>query len=396
MKKWFKGIFAALTVVAGTVLTGVGLSGAALPDSFLTTDLAVSVEASPTMTVTPGKTVNAAAATAVGGYTGTAKWLGVFPVKTVRVQQVARKTVAIGGVPFGLKMYADGVMVVGLADVDTAAGGDNPAAAAGVRIGDVILRINETPVSDNDQVATLIESSEGAVRLWLRRNGREFSASFTPLRSASEGRRKAGIWVRDSSAGIGTLTFFDPSTGRFAGLGHAVCDVDTGAVIPLAAGEIVPARIVGVRRGSRGAPGELQGVFDGESIGWLDGNSEQGVFGTFSRLPDDPQTVEVALKQEIRTGDAEILATVDGNEPRRYAVRIQRVNLRDGDSTRHMMLTVTDPELLEKTGGIVQGMSGSPILQNGRLVGAVTHVLVGDPTVGYGIFAETMLERAKK
>ncbi len=200
------------------------------------------------------------------------------------------------------------------------------------------------------------------------------------------------MWVRDSSAGVGTLTFVDVQAGVFAGLGHPISDSDTGERVALRSGEIVACQIVGCTGGTAGSPGELKGKFISDhALGRICINGENGVYGTVSTAIAGQQT-EIAFAQEVLPGAAEILTTTSGETPRSYRVYIEKVN--DADPHRNMVLRVTDPALLAQTGGIVQGMSGSPILQNGRLVGAVTHVLVNDPTRGYGIFAQTMLEQA--
>ena len=202
------------------------------------------------------------------------------------------------------------------------------------------------------------------------------------------------MWVRDSSAGVGTLTFVDPEKGVFAGLGHPISDGDTGESIALRSGEIVPCEITGCSMGTVGSPGELKGKFlSAHAIGSIRINGENGVYGT-TRTGFSGQTMPVAFAQEVETGDAQILATVSGETPHTYHVRIEKIS--DADPRRNMVIRVADKALLTRTGGIVQGMSGSPILQNGRLVGAVTHVLVNDPTRGYGIFAQTMLEQAEQ
>ena len=201
------------------------------------------------------------------------------------------------------------------------------------------------------------------------------------------------MWVRDSSAGVGTLTFVS-AQGVFAGLGHPISDSDTGEKIALRSGEIVPCQITGCSKGTAGSPGELKGQFlSAHAIGTICINGQQGVYGT-ARTAFSGRVMEIAFAQEVQTGEAEILSTISGQEPRTYRVRIEKIS--DADDRRNMVLRVVDPALLARTGGIVQGMSGSPILQNGRLVGAVTHVLVNDPTRGYGIFAQTMLEQAQK
>ncbi|MCL2884594.1 MAG: SpoIVB peptidase, partial [Oscillospiraceae bacterium] len=228
----------------------------------------------------------------------------------------------------------------------------------------------------------------------LKRDNIVFDAQLTPVKSVTENRYKAGMWVRDSAAGIGTLTFYVPGTNIFAGLGHAICDTDTGETMPLASGEIVPARIYSIKPGVAGTPGELRGGFEMGSLGSLTVNGDTGTYGQLTSLPAVHDAVPVAMKQEVKPGAAQILTTIDGTDPVLYDVRIDQVKYSDASPTRNLVITITDPRLLDKTGGIVQGMSGSPILQNGKLVGAVTHVFVNDPTRGYGIFAENMLKTA--
>ncbi|MEG1744565.1 MAG: SpoIVB peptidase S55 domain-containing protein, partial [Ruthenibacterium sp.] len=205
---------------------------------------------------------------------------------------------------------------------------------------------------------------------------------------------RTGMWVRDSSAGIGTLTFVDPATSIFAGLGHSIHDIDTGATISLLKGEIVDVEITGATVGSAGSPGELKGRFiSNVPTGTIAVNGETGVYGHATAYFKGMET-EVALAQEIETGEAQIYTTVNGQTPQLYSVMVEKIALTSENPNRNMVVRVTDPRLLTATGGIVQGMSGSPILQNGRFVGAVTHVLVNDPARGYGIFAENMLETA--
>lgn len=322
---------------------------------------------------------------------------GVFPIKTVTVKQVTAPVVVVCGMPFGIKMYTDGVLIVGFSDVDAASGLCNPARIAGLKVGDVVVSVNGQPVSTNNEIRQLIEGSAGDTMTFVvRRDNLRFTVQFRAVKSVNENRFKSGFWVRDSSAGIGTLTFFDPETQVFGGLGHAVCDVDTDEPLPISTGEIVGAEILGVDKGRSGTAGSLSGVVEDQTIGYLTVNSETGVYGELTRFPtSDFHTVPVAMKQQVKTGKAEIVSTVSGDTPQRYDVEILQIRYNDSSPTKNMVIKITDPELLEKTGGIVQGMSGSPLLQNGKLIGAVTHVLVDDPTKGYAIFAENMLETAQ-
>ena len=231
------------------------------------------------------------------------------------------------------------------------------------------------------------------VELLIERAGKKQTVKLLPARSKVDSKFKAGLWVRDSSAGIGTVTFYDRKNGIFAGLGHAVCDVDTGEELPISGGDAVNAAVKGCYKGKDGSPGELCGVFAPGEIGELYENCGIGVYGAFSELP---KTVEmpVAIADEVKTGKAQIISTVDADGPQYYDIEITKIYTKSGQ--RNMIIEVRDKRLIEKTGGIVQGMSGSPIVQNGMLVGAVTHVFINDPLKGYAIFAQTMAEEAER
>ena len=291
----------------------------------------------------------------------------------------------------GVKLFADGVLVVGLSD------GDTPAKESGLREGDIVLAFNGTEIASTEHLQRLLsENGEAAATMSVRRGEKTLTLPVTP-EEGDDGSVRLGAWIRDSMAGIGTMTFYDPDSGVFGALGHGVTDVDTGALMPLERGGIMDATVKAVKRGESGSPGELRGDFDlTRDSGSLSANTECGLFGVLSGETNAITTqtaVPVAPRAAVKTGAATILANVDGDDVREYAVEIERVYA--GPSrTRNLLVRVTDPALLEKTGGIVQGMSGSPILQNGKLVGAVTHVLVNDATRGYGIFIENMLGAA--
>ena len=338
---------------------------------------------------------NAASTQAVGSYQVTLSLGGWLPIKTVRALVETRPAVTVCGTPFGVKMFSEGALIVGFSDLNTAEGTINPAKKAGLRLGDRVVRMDGVLTETNDAVHDALEAAAGApVRLIYIREGEQFQTQLTPAWDSTAGQWRAGMWVRDSSAGVGTMTFVDNDAEVFAGLGHPISDGDTGESIALRSGEIVPCEITGCSMGTVGSPGELKGKFlSAHAIGSIRINGENGVYGT-TRTGFSGQTMPVAFAQEVETGDAQILATVAGETPRTYHVRIEKIS--DADPRRNMVVRVVDKALLSRTGGIVQGMSGSPILQNGRLVGAVTHVLVNDPTRGYGIFAQTMLEQAEQ
>lgn len=320
--------------------------------------------------------------------------LGLIPVKSTWLNEVDQTYVIPCGTPFGLKMLTEGVVIVGLNPVETYTGTAYPADEAGLQKGDVILTVDGETVRSNKELTACVRESQGnPMRLTVRREEETFVTEVTAVKSISDEEYRCGIWVRDSSAGIGTVTFYDPATGIFGGLGHAVCDVDTGEPMPLSTGEVVPVHISGVQKGKSGEPGELEGSFlSSVPVGSLYLNNETGIYGVLNSSPVHQEAVPLLYRQEVQEGPAQILATVAGNSPRLYDIEIETVNLGDHTPTKNMIVRITDPDLLALTGGIVQGMSGSPILQNGKLAGAVTHVFVNDPTRGYGIFAENMID----
>lgn len=393
------GVLALTGALLGTALLGLR---AALPDTFY-------IEPGGTLTLAAmpflqagepsrGSTAAVSGSSETGSANQTLRLFGMLPVKTVRTVASATRTVTVSGAPFGVKMFADGALVVAFSDQLTALGTENPAKEAGLRLGDVIVSAAGQAIHGNEELSMAITSAEGdPIEVVFSRDGVQHTCTLTPVRDRDSGVWRAGVWVRDSSAGIGTLTFVDTEYGTFAGLGHAVSDSDTGADFPLLSGEIVPVTIIGVQKGAAGAPGELQGEFSGAAaLGTVSANDATGVYGTLQNpaAAVTGQVMPVAEIQQVAPGPAQILTTIDGTAPQWYDVTIERVNMTAGDPNRNLLIRVTDDRLLSVTGGIVQGMSGSPVVQNGTLVGAVTHVLVNDPTRGYGIFAATMLERA--
>ena len=324
------------------------------------------------------------------------KVFGIIPFSTVNVEVVDELHVSVLGTPFGMKLYTDGVLVIDITTVETVSGSISPGEDAGVKKGDYILSADGKQVLTNEELSAAVAASGGnRIKLVIKRGGTQKTVYVTPALSKETNSYRIGLWVRDSSAGIGTLTFYSPATGIVCGLGHGVCDEDTGDLLELKNGEIVSAEIVSVEKGSSGSPGQLKGRFTYSTIGKIDCNSEKGVYSVLKGKLGFSRLTETALKQEVRDGDAQILCTVDGREPQLYSCRIKKRSSAYLSATQNMTVTVTDPELLKLTGGIVQGMSGSPILQNGKLIGAVTHVLIDDPTTGYAIFAENMLKEAE-
>lgn len=324
------------------------------------------------------------------------KMFGVIPFSTVEVEVVDEMYVAVLGNPFGMKTYTEGVLVVELTDVDSKDGYINPAKMAGIKVGDYIKSVDGISVSCNEDLSEIVALSDGKpLSFETERDGKIIRCKVQPVKSNETDTYRVGIWVRDSSAGIGTLTFYSPSTGVVCGLGHGICDADTNELLELHSGELVGAQIVSVNKGSSGSPGELKGKFTYDDIADITLNSECGVFGVLKGTLDISNLTELALKQEVEDGDAQILCTIDGDTPRLYSCTIKKRSSAYLSNTQNLIVTITDEELIAKTGGIVQGMSGAPILQKGKLVGALTHVLVDDSKTGYGIFAENMLETAQ-
>ena len=321
--------------------------------------------------------------------TGQYKLFGAIPIKNVTVASVKDLKVYAGGMPFGIKLFTKGVLVVGFDDE-----GSNPAFAAGLRLHDIITQINGKTVNGTNQIHEIIENCKGhAIKMTYIRAGKEHELSFSPKYSESEKKYVCGIWLKDSGAGIGTVTFI-AEDGSFGGLGHGVCDGDTGELISMDSGSVVGVTINGVVKGQRGTPGELKGYFNSTRSGALLKNTECGVFGVLGEIPvpRKSEPMSIGLKGELREGKATLICTLDDNERREYEIEISDIN-QNATGNKCFSIKVTDPELLAATGGIVQGMSGSPIIQNGKLVGAVTHVLINDPTRGYGIFIENMLNQ---
>lgn len=296
------------------------------------------------------------------------------------------------GHTIGIKLFADGVVVIGLAQVETDRGLIAPGADCGLQVGDVIEEANGTQVESGEQFSRLLQCG-GLVKLSVNRNGEELMLSARPVADEG-GTYRLGAWIRDSMAGIGTVTFYDPLTGQFGALGHGVTDGDTGLLMPLLDGAVMASRVKAVKMGSAGSPGQLRGEFDlTRDMGTLSANTQQGVFGTIEKSEmTDAEAIPVASYAEVREGSAVIYANVSGDRVEEFAIEI--VKVLEPTGTQNLLLRVTDDALIAKTGGIVQGMSGSPIIQNGKLVGAVTHVLVNDPTKGYGILIENMLKAA--
>lgn len=391
MRRLTKGIAVVFLVVSLTLMGAVGYFGTVLPDTYYLSDGGTAtVNCLFDITIEAGDAAIAASTGEAEATDAEIRLFGVIPVKNAKIVHADAKMLIPGGSPVGVKLLTDGVMVVKTAEVME---GVSPAHEAGICAGDNIISANGEKLYSSARLSEIIEDSQGSEIVFeVARNGRSFEVSVTPIYSENDGVYKAGLWIRDSTAGVGTLTFIDPETGIFGALGHPISDSDTLTTLPLGSGEIVDVVITGYDKGERGCPGELYGTFvSGLASGTIELNCEQGIFGTVT-YPSRQEAIPIAFKSEVRTGPATILTTIDGSTPQEFEVEIEKVSLSSSAKSKNIIIKVTDPELLEKTGGIVQGMSGSPIIQDGKLVGAVTHVFVSDPTRGYGIFIENMLE----
>lgn len=319
-------------------------------------------------------------------YRNALAWLTAFSLvftmlPTVGVSatdEIPSEVVCVGGIPFGVKFYSQGIMIVGFSEIETENGIETPAWDAGLRINDIITRVNGSEVETAGEFIGMIENADDGISVTYLRNGDENTVSFVPSVSKEDGKRKTGMWIRDTTAGIGTVTYICPETGEFAGLGHGICDIESGKLLKMERGIVVDVMISGINKGISGTPGELKGYFTSDRSGVLLGNTMCGVYGVLSDVPWEriPETLEIAHRNEVHTGEAYIWCTLAGNCPQKYSIKITDIRQTSVDDNRSFSVEVTDERLLERTGGIVQGMSGSPIIQDGKLIGAVTHVCV--------------------
>ncbi|MBQ6886610.1 MAG: SpoIVB peptidase [Lachnospiraceae bacterium] len=325
------------------------------------------------------------------------KLFGVMPLKQVNIQVIEDRMVMPAGVPIGIYVETEGVLVVGVGEFDGMDGLVYAPSKYIIRNGDYILKVNGETVEGKKQFMDLVEEyGDEEITLTVKREDEQVELKVTPAKNQN-GENKLGIWVRDNAQGIGTLTFVD-ECGNFGALGHGINDVDTSQLMKLEEGLLYETNIIAIKKGAKGEPGELTGMIsysDKNIVGSIEDNTEAGIYGecNVGKMPlmEEAHMYPIGLKQEIHLGEAQIVSTV-GTEREYYDIEITEVRLDHDNVNRGIVIEVTDSKLLNLTGGIVQGMSGSPILQNGRIVGAVTHVLVNDPTRGYGIFIENMLE----
>ncbi len=320
--------------------------------------------------------------------------LGI-PIKRVKVDVRPDIEVIPCGMTVGVRINTDGIMVLGTGFVNTENGDRSNPCEGKLISGDLLLSANGQTLNNKEDLVRIVEDSNGTVNFTLKRNMENIELAVEPVKSADTRKNKIGLWVRDSVQGIGTVTYYNPNTNGFAALGHGIVDIDTKKLINIKTGSVVKSQIVSVKKGDRGIPGELVGeISHDRTLGSVTANSAYGIFGTadYSLVAQSRSNkMPIALQAEIHEGPARILSNVEGEDVRSFDIYIESVNRLSTDDSKGMVIRITDPELLRITGGIVQGMSGSPIIQDEKLVGAVTHVFVQNPTRGYGIFIENML-----
>ncbi|WP_298654387.1 SpoIVB peptidase [uncultured Eubacterium sp.] len=323
------------------------------------------------------------------------KLFGIIPVKEVTVTEKAEQKVMVSGEVFGIKLYTDGVIVVGIQEVQTDSGKKSPSGSAGIEVGDIIVAIDGENVYTSDQVQSILGANNGgSFEVKIKRGERYRDYTVTPVYCEREGCYKAGMWVRDSTAGIGTITFYNKQSGIFAALGHQINDIDTKEIMPMLDGEAVKATVSKIEKSTRGTTGSLECDFTNQTLGKLLSNTDCGIYGAYAEISECAKEYPVAAIQEVKKGKATLISTVEKGQPKKYEIEITHIGFNENNREKNMIVKVTDKDLIDKTGGIIQGMSGSPIIQNGKLVGALTHVIVGNPQKGYAVFAQTMAEES--
>ncbi|WP_196051107.1 SpoIVB peptidase [Clostridium butyricum] len=328
------------------------------------------------------------------------KFLGMIPLKSVEVEKIKDLELYPGGVPIGVRVSSEGVLVVGYSDIEiNNEKEESPGKVGGLEIGDVILKINGIEMHNSrDLVKAIKQSEKDSIKVDILRHGENITKIVT-LKKENNKDYKIGLWIRDSTAGVGTMTFYDDTSKKFGALGHPITDSDTNEPFLIKDGDVIESSIISIRKGEKGSPGELKGIFINESnpTGEIDKNTQSGIFGQLNSnilQKSDIKRLKVGFRDEIVPGKAKIITTIDENGLQEYEIEIEKLLNQNVASSKSMVIKVTDPRLLEKTGGIVQGMSGSPIIQNNKIVGAVTHVLINKPDTGYGIYIEWMLQDA--
>lgn len=326
--------------------------------------------------------------------TVTVKLFNTIPVKKINVSTIKNTKIVPLGNTIGIKLYSDGVLVIGMTEVE----GKKPYENTGIKEGDLIVSVDNVLVTTTEKLIECVNNSEGEkIELEYMRDGTKYLTKIEPVRT-KENDYKIGLWVRDGAVGIGTATYYEPTTKKIATLGHGIVDRDTDKLISVEKGEILTSQITKIKKGEKGTPGEIKGVInENKVIGTINQNTIFGIYGFLKDVSElkinESNAIEVALKDEIKIGKANVILTIDGKTRKEYEIEIKKIYKNNTEDNKSMLIEIVDEELISKTGGIVQGMSGAPIIQNGKFIGAVTHVLVNNPLQGYAVFGETMIKQ---
>lgn len=318
----------------------------------------------------------------------------IIDVKNVNITTIEQTKIIPAGNIIGLKLYSSGVLVIGMTEIE----GQKPYENSGIETGDLIIGVNENAISTTDELVKCVNNSNGKIiNITYMRDGQTYKTNIEPTATANK-EYKLGLWVRDGATGIGTITYYNPSTGQFGALGHGIVDSDTGKLISIEKGEIVSANILDIEKGKEGSPGQIKGtISSGENIGEIYLNTEFGIYGNITNKNklniNLENAIEVAKREEIQLGGAKIILVLEDGIRKEYNIEIKKIYKNNNSDNRSMVIKITDEELLNLTGGIIQGMSGAPIIQNGKFIGAVTHVFVNEPTEGYAIFGDLMIKQ---
>lgn len=332
-----------------------------------------------------------------GNYSFSFNLLGIIPLKEMQVNVIPPIELVPSGHSIGVRLSEYGVVIAGLDSVQTNAGEVSPARDSGFRVGDILVGVNGIEFKSLEHAAAVLEEQSQPGRelqCEVVRKGERIVIKVAPVYDEVAKKNRLGLLLRDTAAGVGTMTFYHPETGIFGALGHMITDESGSNPADLSSGSIVDARIISIRPGQRGKPGEKKGAFSDhdQALGKIYANTALGIFGKLAREPDgEAQSLPLGFKHQVKTGKAEILTVIEGSKIERFTIEIEKVFVQNRPASKGMVVRITDPRLLAATGGIVQGMSGSPIIQNGKLIGAITHVFINEPTRGYGCFAEWMV-----
>ena len=323
-------------------------------------------------------------------------------VKSVTVDTIEDAQVVPIGKIIGMKLYTNGVLIVGMSQVENMQNElVSPFIDCDIKEGDTIVKINDTEIDSIDNLKDVVNSSNGEnILLTLVRNGTVFTSNITPVQTESD-EYKLGLWVKDAATGVGTITYYEKNTGNFAALGHGIVDIDTEKLIEIDSGEIVTSNVMAIKKAEVNNPGEIKGtIVNQKTIGEVTKNTQFGIYGRLDNLTrlniDTSESLPVALRDEIQTGDAILLCSLDGINTKEYNIKIEKIYTNNSYDNKSMLIRVTDEELINATGGIIRGLSGAPILQNGKFIGAVTNVLVSNPEIGYAIFGDMMIKEMRK